>query len=81
MANFQPFEPTDYQKVKAYLRRKILDRRDLDKLGKTSGNSARDEVLVVIRREVNAEVVPLSFAERERLAQEIQRPIVEQTRV
>jgi pilus assembly protein CpaF len=40
-------------------------------LGKSSGDSARDEVLVVIRSAVNAEVVPLSFAERERLAREI----------
>jgi hypothetical protein len=53
------------------LHRKLLYRLDLEKLGKTSGNSARDEILVLIRAEVNAEVVPLSFAERERLAQEI----------
>jgi DNA-binding CsgD family transcriptional regulator len=50
---------------------RILDGLDLAKLRKTSGNSARDEVLVVIRRSVDAEVVPLSFAERERLAREI----------
>ena len=71
MANLQSFERTDYQQVKADLHRKILDRLDLEKLGKTSGDSARDEVLVVIRGAVNAEVVPLSFAERERLAREI----------
>jgi hypothetical protein len=71
MANFQPFEPYDYQQVKAALHRKILDRLDLEKLGKTPGDSALDEVLVVIRSAVNAEVVPLSFAERERLAREI----------
>jgi pilus assembly protein CpaF len=70
MANLQSFERTDYQQVKADLHRKILDRLDLEKLGKT-GDSARDEVLVVIRSAVNAEVVPLSFAERERLAREI----------
>jgi pilus assembly protein CpaF len=70
MANLQSFERTDYQQVKADLHRKILDRLDLEKLGKT-GDSARDEVLVVIRNAVNAEVVPLSFAERERLAREI----------
>jgi pilus assembly protein CpaF len=40
-------------------------------LGKTSGDSARDEVLIVIRNAVNSEVVPLSFAERERLSREI----------
>src|SRR5579863_2002654 len=71
MANLQSFERTDYQQVKADLHRKILDRLDLEKLGKASGDSARDEVLVVIRSAVNGEVVPLSFAERERLSREI----------
>ena len=68
MPNVQSFERADFfQQVKADLHRKILDRLDLEKLGKTSGDSARDEVLVVIRSAVNSEVVPLSFAERERL--------------
>ncbi|HTS36256.1 MAG TPA: CpaF family protein [Candidatus Solibacter sp.] len=71
MPNLQSFERTDYQQVKADLHRKILDRLDLEKLGKSSGDSARDEVLVVIRNAVNSEVVPLSFAERERLSREI----------
>src|ERR1700692_1126809 len=71
MANLQSFERTDYQQVKADLHRQILDRLDLEKLGKASGDSARDEVLVVIRNAVNSEVVPLSFAERERLSREI----------
>ena len=71
MANLQSFERTDYQQVKADLHRKILDRLDLEKLGKTSGDSARDEVLIIIRNAVNSEVVPLSFAERERLSREI----------
>jgi pilus assembly protein CpaF len=71
MPNLQSFERTDYQQVKADLHRKILDRLDLEKLGKVSGDSARDEVLVVIRNAVNSEVVPLSFAERERLSHEI----------
>jgi pilus assembly protein CpaF len=71
MGNFQPFQPSDYQKVKAALHRKILDRLDLEKLGKTSGDSARDEVLAVIRSAVNAEAVPLSHSERERLSREI----------
>jgi len=70
MANLQSFERADYQQIKADLHRKILDRLDLEKLGKT-GDSARDEVLVVIRNAVNAEVVPLSFTERESLAREI----------
>jgi pilus assembly protein CpaF len=71
MPNLQSFERTDYQQVKSELHRKILDRLDLEKLGKTSGDSARDEVLVIIRNAVNNEVVPLSFAERERLSREI----------
>jgi len=71
MANLQSFERTDIQQVKADLHRKVLDRLDLEKLGKTSGDSARDEVLVVIRAVVNGEAVPLSFAERERLSREI----------
>jgi pilus assembly protein CpaF len=74
MANLQSFERTDanfFQQIKADLHRKILDRLDLEKLGKTSGDSARDEVLIIIRNAVNSEAVPLSFAERERLSREI----------
>ncbi|MGB7132886.1 MAG: CpaF family protein [Candidatus Sulfotelmatobacter sp.] len=67
----QTFERTEYQQVKSDLHRKILDRLDLEKLGKTNGDAARDEVLVLIRNAVNSEVVPLSFAERERLSREI----------
>ena len=71
MANLQTFERTEYQQVKADLHRKILDRLDLEKLGRTPSDAARDEVLVLIRNTVNSEAVPLSFAERERLAREI----------
>jgi pilus assembly protein CpaF len=71
MANLQTFEQNDYQQVKADLHRKILDRLDLEKLGRSTGDSAREEVLVLIRNSVNSEVVPLSFAERERLSREI----------
>jgi len=71
MGNLQSFSVPVFQQVKADLHRKILDRLDLEKLGKTSGDSARDEVLVVIRSVVNGEAVPLSFAERERLSREI----------
>ena len=71
MANLQSYERTDIQQVKADLHRKVLDRLDLEKLGKTSGDSARDEVLVLIRSVVGNEAVPLSFAERERLSREI----------
>ena len=71
MANLQAFERGDYQQVKADLHRKILDRLDLEKLGRTAGDSAREEVLVLIRSSVNSEAVPLSFAEREQLSREI----------
>ncbi|HXZ32800.1 MAG TPA: CpaF family protein [Terriglobales bacterium] len=71
MANLQTFERTEYQQVKADLHRKILDRLDLEKLGRTPSDTARDEVLQLIRNTVNSEAVPLSFAERERLAREI----------
>jgi pilus assembly protein CpaF len=71
MANLQAFERSEYQQVKADLHRKILDRLDLEKLGRTAGDSAREEVLILIRRSVNSEAVPLSFAEREQLSREI----------
>src|SRR5262244_427524 len=71
MANLQTFERSEYQQVKADLHRKILDRLDLEKLGRTNSETAREEVLALIRNSVNAEAVPLSFAERERLAREV----------
>ena len=71
MPNLQMTERSEYQQVKADLHRKILDRLDLEKLGRTNSETARDEVLVLIRSSVNSEAVPLSFAERERLAREI----------
>ena len=71
MANVQAFERREYQQVKADLHRKILDRLDLEKLGRTPSTAAREEVLLLIRNTVNSEAVPLSFAERERLAREI----------
>ena len=71
MPNLQQFERAEYQQVKADLHRKILDRLDLEKLGRTNSETAREEVLVLIRTSVNSEAVPLSFAERERLAREI----------
>ncbi|MGA6983599.1 MAG: CpaF family protein [Candidatus Sulfotelmatobacter sp.] len=71
MPNLQTFERTEYQQVKSDLHRKILDRLDLEKLGRSNGDTAREEVLVLIRSSVNNEIVPLSFAERERLSREI----------
>src|SRR5271154_5494911 len=71
MPNLQTFEHSEYQQVKADLHRKILDRLDLEKLGRSHNDSAREEVLILIRNTVNSEAVPLSFAERERLSREI----------
>src|SRR6202047_2995071 len=71
MANLQTFERSEYQQVKADLHRKILDRLDLEKLGRTPSDTAREEVLLLIRNTVNSEAVPLSFAEREKLSREI----------
>jgi pilus assembly protein CpaF len=71
MGNPPTFVRNEYQQVKSDLHRKILDRLDLEKLGRAAGDSARDEVLAIIRTSVNSEAVPLSFAERERLAREI----------
>jgi len=71
MVNLQTFERAEYQQVKADLHRKILDRLDLEKLGRTPSAAAREEVLLLIRNTVNSEAVPLSFAERERLSREI----------
>src|ERR1700723_884161 len=71
MANLQTFEHGEYQEVKADLHPKILDRLHLEKLGRTTGAAAREEVLILIRNSVNSEAVPLSFAERERLSREI----------
>src|ERR1700687_2969909 len=71
MSNLQTFERAEYQQVKADLHRKILDRLDLEKLGRTPSAAAREEVLLLIRNTVNSEAVPLSFAERERLSREI----------
>src|SRR5438309_7300421 len=71
MPNLQTYQLSQYQQVKADLHRKILDRLDLEKLGRTPSDTAREEVLILIRSSVNSEAVPLSFAERERLAREI----------
>ncbi len=71
MPDIRSFERTEYQQVKADLHRKILDRLDLEKLGRSPGDTAREEVLVLIRNVVSGEAVPLSFAERERLSREI----------
>jgi pilus assembly protein CpaF len=64
-------ERNEYQRIKTKLDRKVLAHLDLQKLASTSSSAARDEVLLLIRSMITAEAVPLSAAERERLAQEI----------
>jgi pilus assembly protein CpaF len=71
MANPPTFERAEYQQVKADLHRKILDRLNLEKLGRANDAAARDEVLTIIRSTISLEAVPLSFAERERLSRDI----------
>ncbi|HET8668758.1 MAG TPA: CpaF family protein [Terriglobales bacterium] len=63
--------PTQYQKAKSELHRTVLDRLNLEKLNRTPGEAAREEVLGLIRSTVASEGIPLSFTERERLAREI----------
>ncbi len=70
MLNVQAIS-SDYQQVKADLHKKILDRLNLEKLGRTPNDAAREEVLQVVRAAITNEAVPLSFSERERLAREI----------
>jgi pilus assembly protein CpaF len=64
-------ETTTYQQVKADLHRFILDKLNLEKLGRVAGPEVRDEVLTIIRQTVSERPVPLSFGERERLSREI----------
>ena len=54
MANLQTFERSEYQQVKSDLQRKILDRLNLEKLGRTPSDTAREEVLILIRNSVNS---------------------------
>ncbi len=71
MANPPTFERAEYQQVKTDLHRKILDRLNLEKLGRANDAAARDEVLSIIRSTIALEAVPLSFAERERMSRDI----------
>jgi pilus assembly protein CpaF len=60
-----------YQEIKANLHRKVLDRLDLEKLDRVAGDTAREEVLALVRTSILNEGAPLTFAERERLAREV----------
>jgi pilus assembly protein CpaF len=65
------FDTLEYQQVKSELHRKILDRLNLEKLGRSANDTAREEVLGIIRSTVSSDGVPLAFAEREQLSREI----------
>jgi pilus assembly protein CpaF len=67
----QAFVNGSYQQVKSDLHRKILDRLNLEKLGRVDNSAAREEVLTIIKQSVTGESIPLSFAEREKLSREI----------
>jgi pilus assembly protein CpaF len=60
-----------YQELKSKVHRRTLDRLNLESLGKAAEEDAREEVMAIARAGLIAESVPLSFAERDRLAQEI----------
>jgi len=65
------WDRSQYQQVKAELHRRILDRLNLERLDRTPGNMAREEVLALIRSTISTHGVPLSSAERDRLSREI----------
>src|SRR5580658_1947999 len=71
MMNAAPVPTDGFQQLKSDLHRRILDRLNLERLGRTQNAAARDEVLGVIRTMIGAEATPLSLAERERMAREI----------
>jgi len=49
----------------------VLDKLDLEKLTRIAGETAREEVLGLVRASILSEGAPLTFAERERLAREV----------
>jgi pilus assembly protein CpaF len=59
-----------YQELKTNVHRRTLERLNLEQLGKTSQELARDEIAAVVRSTLSAEGVPLSFGERERVVAE-----------
>lgn len=65
------FLETHYQQIKADAHKRVLDKLDLEKLGRTASGVAREEVMAIVRASLATDAVPLSFAERERLAREI----------
>jgi pilus assembly protein CpaF len=71
MSGFAATSSVDYQQIKANLHRKVLDRLDLERLGRASGDAAKEEVLALVRSSILSEGGPLSAPERERLAREV----------
>jgi len=65
------WDRSQYQQIKAELHRRILDKLNLEQLGRVSGQMAREEVLTLIRTSISTHGVPLSAAERERLSREL----------
>ena len=71
MLNAVTHEATPYQQVKSDLHRKIIDRLNLERLGRAPNQAAREEVLNIVRNSMTSESIPLTFTERECMAREI----------
>jgi pilus assembly protein CpaF len=71
MLTAAPHETTPYQQVKSDLHRKIIDRLNLERLGRAPNQAAREEVLNIVRNSMASESIPLTFTERECMAREI----------
>ncbi len=65
------WDRSQYQQIKSELHRRILDKLNLERLDRIPGRMAREEVMALIRSSISTHGVPLSSAERERLAREI----------
>ena len=61
----------DYQAIKSNLHHEVLERLDLKRLFDVPIERAREEVLAVVRTLIATGGIPLSFAERERVAREV----------
>jgi pilus assembly protein CpaF len=71
MLNAVTHDATPYQQVKSDLHRKIIDRLNLERLGRAPNQAAREEVLNIVRNSMTSESIPLTFTERECMAREI----------
>jgi pilus assembly protein CpaF len=66
-----PVPGTHLHQIKAELHRKILNRLNLEKLGNIPEETAREEVLAIIRSSLALDSTPLSFPEREQLSRQV----------